>query len=97
MTTKPITIVTVPPEPTRVPDPFAEARKLAGKIRKIDEKVKRQIAAADEAKLALLNEASFTVRQLVEIVIHGGTIAADAPATMDPSLSQQPGYLDRIG
>jgi hypothetical protein len=95
MTTKPITIVTPPPEPTRVPDAFTEARKLAGKIRKIDEKVKRQIAAADEAKLALLSEASFTVRQLVEIVLHGGPIAADGPCPQESS--QNTGYLDRIG
>jgi hypothetical protein len=83
MTTKPITIITPPPEPTRVPDAFTEARKLAGKIRKIDEKVKRQIAAADGAKDALLMSASPAVRAMVEIAMREQASEAVADELID--------------
>jgi hypothetical protein len=90
MPTTPITIITPPPEPTRVPDAFTEARKLAGKIRKIDEKVRRQIAAADGAKDALLMNASPAVRAMVEIAIReqaGEAVADDYDGDLGAALA----------
>ncbi len=76
-TTTPITIQTPQPKPTHVPDDFAVARSIANKLRKLEQRIQRQIQAGNDAKLELLNCASPTVRAMVEAALQKEATAAE--------------------
>lgn len=58
-------------------DPFIEARKLARKLKAIDDTIARKAAEAEERKQQLLREAPQQVRDLV-VVAMGAERAAEA-------------------
>jgi hypothetical protein len=80
----PLAIVAADPPKTRPADKYAQARSLEGKIRRINERLRKQVELADRAKVDLLEAATPQVRLMVETALRDSE--SEAAADIDPDV-----------